>query len=156
LQQQLAVESEFRRTHKNLESRYLQSIDFADCPVEASLGVLGKKWTVLIIRDIGMYGRDRFNQLLRSLPGIPPKVLATRLKQLQQEGFIERSVEKSNPPKIVRWSLTEKGLDAMRIGMMVGAFGSKWHADRVFYDKRPRNVREIYDREGLELLMKDF
>jgi DNA-binding HxlR family transcriptional regulator len=154
--QQLYAESEFRRTHKNLETRYLLYNDFADCPVQASLGLLGKKWTILILRDIGMYGRDRFHLLMKSLPSIPQKMLATRLKQLEQEGFIKKRVEKTNPPKIIRWSLTEKGLDSIRIGMMVGIFGAKWHADRVFPDKRPRKIQEIYDQEGLELLTRDF
>lgn len=153
--QQLAVESEFRRTHRNLQSRYLK-VDFAECPVEASLGVLGKKWTIPIIRDIGVYGRERFSYLLKSLPSVPPKVLATRLKQLEKDGFLSRFVEKSVPPMIVRWSLTEKGLDAIRIGMMLGAFGSKWNADVVFDDKRPRKMHDILNQEGMELLMKDF
>ena len=132
------------------------SVDFAQCPVETSLGVLGKKWTMAIIRDIGAYGVDRFNRLLKSLDTIPPKVLATRLKQLEEEGIIKKYVEKSVPPKIIRWSLTEKGVDAIRIGMMLGVFGSKWYADRVFDDKRPRKMTEIYNRQGIELLMKDF
>jgi DNA-binding HxlR family transcriptional regulator len=153
--QQLAVESEFRRTHRNLQSRYLD-VDFAECPVEASLGVLGKKWTIPIIRDIGVYDRDRFSLLLKSLPNIPPKILATRLKQLEQQGFLTKYVEKSVPPMIVRWSLTEKGLDAIRIGMMLAAFGSKWNADTVFDDKRPRKMHEILNQEGMELLVKDF
>jgi DNA-binding HxlR family transcriptional regulator len=155
--QELSFESEFRRTHKNLETRYKNpDVTYVNCPVEASLGVLGKKWTIVIIRDIGVYGRDRFSRLLNSLSGIPPKVLATRLKQLEQEGFIEKYVEKRIPPKIVRWSLTEKGIDAIRIGMMLAAFGSKWHADTVFDDKRPRKMHEIFNREGMELLTKDF
>jgi DNA-binding HxlR family transcriptional regulator len=153
--QQLALESEFRRTHRNLQSRYL-NVDFAECPVEASLGVLGKKWTIPIIRDIGVYDRDRFSLLLKSLPSIPPKILATRLKQLEQQGFLTKYVEKSVPPKVVRWSLTEKGLDAIRIGMMLAAFGSKWNADKVFDDKRPRRMHEILNQEGMELLVKDF
>ena len=153
--QKLSLESEFRRTHRNLESRFLNpSLDFADCPVEASLGVLGKKWTILIVRDIGVYGRDRFNLLLKTLPGIPQKVLATRLKELEQGGFLVRHVEKSKPPKVVRWSLSDKGLDAVRIGMMVAAFGAKWHADRVFDDGRPRRLTELYNREGMELLLR--
>ena len=155
--QELTLETPFRKTHKNLESRYLNpTLEFADCPVEATLGVLGKKWTILIIRDIGVYARDRFNRLLKSLPGIPPKMLATRLKELEKEGFVEKYIERSRPPKVIRWSLTEKGLDAIRIGMMVGAFGAKWHSDRVFYDKRPRTIRELYDDEGIELLMRGF
>ena len=132
------------------------SVDFAQCPVETSLGVLGKKWTMAIIRDIGAYGVDRFNRLLKSLATIPPKVLATRLKQLEEEGIIKKYVEKSVPPKIVRWSLTEKGVDAIRIGMMLAVFGSKWYADRIFDDKRPRKMTEIYNRQGIELFMKDF
>lgn len=154
--QELALESDFRRTHRNLQPRYLTDIDFADCPVEATLGVLGRKWTILILRDIAMYKRDRFNLLLKSLSGIPSKVLATRLKQLEHEDYITKKVEKGIPPKIIRWSLTEKGLDAIRIGMMVGIFGAKWHADRVFDDKRPREASEIYDSEGMKLLMKGF
>ena len=59
--QSLTPESEFRRTHKNLETKYKnQNVMYMNCPVEASLGVLGKKWTIVIIRDIGVYGRDRF------------------------------------------------------------------------------------------------
>jgi DNA-binding HxlR family transcriptional regulator len=155
--QELSFESEFRRTHKNLETRYKNTnITYVNCPVEASLGVLGRKWTILVIRDIGVYGRDRFSRLLKSLPGIPPKVLAARLKQLEQEGFTNKNVEKSSPPRIVRWSLTEKGIDAIRIGMMLAAFGSKWNADTVFDDKRPRKMHEIFNHEGMELLMKDF
>ena len=153
--QEVTLESEFRRTHRNLAAKYLK-VEFADCPLTASLGLLGKKWTILIIRDIGIYGRDRFNLLLKSIPGIPSKVLATRLKQLEHEGFIEKFVEKSVPPKIIRWSLTEKGLDAVRIGMMIGAFGSRWHADVVFDDKRPRRMHELLDDQGMALLTRDF
>ncbi len=153
--QELTSESDYRRTHKNLKSPFVK-VDFADCPVETSIGVLGKKWTMAIIRDVGAYGVDRFSGLRRSLAGIPPKVLATRLKQLEHEGFIVKRVEKSVPPKVVRWSLTEKGVDAIRIGMMLAAFGSKWYASRVFDDERPRKLNEIYSREGIELFMKDF
>lgn len=132
------------------------SVNFADCPVQASLGVLGKKWTFLIIRDISTYGRDRFSRLIKTLPRIPPKVLATRLKELEREGFIQKHVEKSAPPKVIRWSLTEKGVDAVRVAMMLAGFGSRWHADTVFEDKRPRKMHEIFKREAMEFLMKDF
>jgi len=153
--QEPGLESDFRRTHRNLEARYLK-VEFADCPLTASMGLLGKKWTMLIIRDIGIYGRDRFNLLTRSIPTIPPKMLATRLGQLEDEGFVKKKVERSSPPKIVRWSLTERGLDAVRIGMMIGAFGSKWHANVVFDDKRPRLMNELLNEEGMKLLTRDF
>lgn len=153
--QQVDLESEFRKTHRNIPARFV-NVEFADCPVETSLNTLGKKWAMLIVRDIGVYGIDRFNQLLKSLSGIPEKVLAIRLKQLEQDGFLARTVERAVPPQIVRWSLTEKGLDAARVGMMMAALGCKWNADKVFDDKRPRKMHEIYNREGMELLTRDF
>lgn len=153
--QVLAQESLFRRTHRNFQPRFI-NVEFADCPVETSLDILGKKWAMSIIRDIGVYGIDRFNMLLKSLPGIPSKVLATRLKQLEQDGFLVRTVERAVPPQIVRWSLTERGVDAARVGMMMAAFSCKWNADKVFDDKKPRKMHEIYNREGMELLTKDF
>jgi len=153
--QESTLESEFSRTHKNLQAKYL-NVKFLNCPVESSLGLLGKKWTIIILRDIGGYGIDRFSRLVKSLPKIPPKVLATRLKELERERFIDRHVEKSKPPKIIRWSLTEKGLDAIRIAMMLAVFGSKWNADRVFNDKKPRKVHEIFNKEGMSLLTRDF
>ena len=153
--QQLTSESTYRKTHKNLKSRFVK-VDFADCPVQTSLGVLGKKWTMAIIRDIGAYGVDRFSGLSRSLAGIPPRVLATRLKQLEAQGFVTKRIEKNVPPKVVRWSLTEKGVDAIRIGMMLAVFGSKWYASIVFDDETPRKMNEIYSREGIALFMKDF
>jgi DNA-binding HxlR family transcriptional regulator len=150
-----ALDTGFRRTHKDLTGRYLK-VDFVECPVEATLGVLGKKWTILILRDIGMYRRERFNQLSKTLPGIAPRVLASRLAQLEREGFVWKTVEKASPPRVVRWTLTEKGMDAIRIGMMLAIFGSKWNAQEVYEDKRPRVPREIFDEEGMALLTRDF
>ena len=153
--QTLTQETRFRRTHRAFRPRFI-NVEFADCPVETSLDTLGKKWVMSIIRDIGIYTIDRFSMLLKSLPGIPSKVLATRLKQLEKDGFLTRYVERPTPPQVVRWSLTEKGLDAARVGMMMAAFGCKWNAEKVFDDKRPRKMHEIYNHEGMELLMKDF
>jgi DNA-binding HxlR family transcriptional regulator len=51
--------------------------------------VLGKKWTILIIRDIGVRKISRFNRILKSIPGLTPRVLSMRLKELEMEGLIE-------------------------------------------------------------------
>ena len=129
-------------------------IRFADCPITTSLGVLGKKWALLIIRDMAGFKLDRFNQFLKSLPGISPKVLAIRLKELEREGYIKRTVEKGDRPMIVRWSLTEKGIDTIPIEMMLTAFGSKWNSETVFFDGKPRKLHELYDDAAIELVKK--
>lgn len=114
--------------------------------------MLGKKLSLLILRDIAVYKVDRFNRLLESLPGISPKVLATRLKELQQEGLIWPVENRKSHPMIVRWSLTEKGMDVVAILMMIVAYGSKWNADRVFDDKKPRKLCDLFDEDAMKLI----
>jgi DNA-binding HxlR family transcriptional regulator len=119
------------------------AVPIKNCPIATSLGVLGRKWTILILRDISMMKLERFNQLLKATPGLTPRVLSNRLRELEEEGMIER-VEERKGPRFVRWGLTEKGRDTIPILMRFAAFGSKWYADVVFEDKKPKKLREIY------------
>jgi DNA-binding HxlR family transcriptional regulator len=146
--------TQFQRTHGDLEMKFLK-VRFVECPVSTTLGVLGKKWALVILRDIGDYGVDRFNRLLESLPRISPRVLATRLKELESAGLIER-VEKRKTPSLVRWALTEKGVNAIPIIIMIAAYGSKYNADVVFADKQPRKLPDILNDEGMELIQRYF
>ena len=41
-----------------------------NCPIATTLGILGKKWTMLVLRDIAMRDMGRFSQLMRGIPGI--------------------------------------------------------------------------------------
>ena len=67
----------------------LPQVRFIECPIRTSLGVLGKKWTMLILRDIGFLKIVRFNRILESISGLTPRVLSMRLRELEDEGFIE-------------------------------------------------------------------
>jgi DNA-binding HxlR family transcriptional regulator len=136
----------------NYESVILPQVRFVKCPIKTSLGVLGKKWTILIIRDIGFRKIERFNRLLESIPGLTPRVLSMRLKELEKEGFIECAEEKKSPMRVL-WRLTEKGKDTLPILMQLTAFGSKWYSDVVFEDKRPRKIKEIFPQpEAREII----
>src|SRR5713226_6844325 len=84
------------------------------CLVGMDLAALGKKWTFHIIRNIGVLHIDRFNQILRSLPGLTPRMLIMRLNELEERGLI-RPVIIREKPRFVRWVLTEKGRDTMPI-----------------------------------------
>ncbi|MDR1990850.1 MAG: helix-turn-helix transcriptional regulator [Acidobacteriaceae bacterium] len=61
------------------------------CPVAKTARLIEGKWTTLIIRDL-LTGRKRPSELLRSLAGISPKILAERLKFLEVEGIVEKTV----------------------------------------------------------------
>jgi DNA-binding HxlR family transcriptional regulator len=131
----------------------LPGVKFAQCPIKTSLGVLGKKWAMLVLRDIGLLGIDRFNRLLDSIPGLTPRVLSMRLKELEKEGFI-KYVENGKSQMIVRWKLTEKGRDALPILLQFTAFGSRWYADVVFEDKNPRKPDELFQPKAMKVMQR--
>ncbi len=133
----------------------LLRVKFSTCPIKLSLGILGKKWTMLLLRDIGFRHIYRFNRLLESIPGITPRVLSMRLRELDEEGFI-RCVEHQDSPRIVRWALTEKGADTLPILMKLMAFGSKWYPDETFEDGRPRALKELFRPGALEALKEEY
>ena len=134
------------------ESAILPQVKFVQCPIKTSLGVLGKKWTMLILRDIGFLKIVRFNRILESIPGLTPRVLSMRLRELEDEGFIECVGGKRHPIMVV-WRLTEKGRDTMPILIQLTAFGAKWHADVVFEDKKPKTVDEIFPQPAARRIM---
>jgi DNA-binding HxlR family transcriptional regulator len=125
--------------------------EFASCPIAASLGVLGRKWTMLVLRDVAMRKAERFSDLMRSIPGITPRALSMRLKELEQSGMITR-VDDRKSPRFVKWNLTDKGWDTLPILMSYVAFGSKWYAPTVFVDSKPREMNDIYPQENLKPL----
>ncbi|HMK82871.1 MAG TPA: helix-turn-helix domain-containing protein [Candidatus Bathyarchaeia archaeon] len=126
-----------------MEKALIPKVPFKNCPIRTSLGVLGKKWTMLIMRDIGFLKVDRFNEMLRTLPGLTPRVLSMRLMELKKNGFI-KEIEIQRTPRLVRWGLTRKGRDTLPILMSFIAFGAKWHSDIVFEDRQPRTPEELF------------
>jgi DNA-binding HxlR family transcriptional regulator len=77
------------------------------CPIEATLSVLGGKWTPLVLWHL----RDetlRFGELRRKIPNITKKMLSQRLQELEEEGVVHREAYAEVPPR-VEYSLTEFG-----------------------------------------------
>jgi DNA-binding HxlR family transcriptional regulator len=132
---------------------FIPKVKFINCPIKTSLKVLGRKWTLLIVRDIGFRKIDRFNRLLESIPGLTPRVLSMRLRELEEVGFIE-CVENRDSPMVVRWALTKKGRDTLPILLEFIAFGAKWYADEVFEDNKPRTLEELFKPEALKLIQR--
>lgn len=77
------------------------------CPVEITMGLIGDKWKVLIIRDL-LTGTKRFGELKKSLNGITQKVLTNNLREMEVSGLVNRKVYAEVPPR-VEYSLTETG-----------------------------------------------
>lgn len=78
------------------------------CPVARSLDIVGDRWTLLMLRDLGLDGPRKFQDFLTSLSGISPNTLSARLKTLEQHGIVERRFYEEHPPR-AEYVLTDKG-----------------------------------------------
>jgi DNA-binding HxlR family transcriptional regulator len=79
----------------------------ARCPVRTTLELLGGKWKLLIISQIGE-NTLRFGELRHRLPDISEKMLVQELKNLGDSGLVIRRNYGEVPPR-VEYSLTAKG-----------------------------------------------
>ncbi len=80
------------------------------CPLNASVEMLGDRWSLLIIRDMMLLGYRSFKQFLNSFERIATNILADRLKRLQGYGIIASTPDPSDGRKLI-YSLTKKGQD---------------------------------------------
>jgi DNA-binding HxlR family transcriptional regulator len=77
------------------------------CGVARTLQVLDGKWTTLIVRDL-LTGPKRFSELRASLDNVSAKTLTDRLRALEHQGILTRTVYAEIPPRVV-YKLTEQG-----------------------------------------------
>lgn len=77
------------------------------CPVRASLRVLGGKWKLLVLSYL-FEGPRRYGELRRLMPEITEKMLIQELRELEADGIVARAVQQQVPPR-VDYSLTARG-----------------------------------------------
>lgn len=92
------------------------------CGIDAALGVIGGKWKVLIIWALDEYPGIRFGELRRQVPGVTVKVLASHLRELEEDGIVHRVAYDEVPPR-VEYSLTETGVLLNKALGPLGAWG---------------------------------
>ncbi|MGE0031260.1 MAG: winged helix-turn-helix transcriptional regulator [Steroidobacteraceae bacterium] len=83
------------------------------CPMAACMAVLGGAWTPSMIWKLSG-GPRRFGELSRDIPGISPKMLTTRLRELTEKGVVIRTVAPTSPPS-VEYSLSELGRELVPV-----------------------------------------
>ena len=80
------------------------------CPLNASVEMLGDRWSLLIIRDMMLRGFRTYKEFLGAGEGIATNILAERLQRLEGHGIIRSEAEPSDGRKLI-YMLTEKGID---------------------------------------------
>jgi DNA-binding HxlR family transcriptional regulator len=120
------------------------------CPIAASMGVFGRKWALVVLRDIAFRTEPRFSDILRWNKGLTPRVLSWRVQELEAEGLVVRVPGEDK--REVRYELTPKGRDAIPILASLIFFGAKHLADEVFADGKPRSMTTMFPDGQRELL----
>jgi|HubBroStandDraft_3_1064219.scaffolds.fasta_scaffold108694_1 DNA-binding HxlR family transcriptional regulator len=113
------------------------------CPIRASLGILGRKWALVVLRDVAFWPDQTFGQLLGRSVGLTPRVLTNRLRELRSEELIERITDPHDDRK-VHYRLTQKGKDVVPILMALSAFGLRHLAPQVTADGKPRTLAQTF------------
>ena len=121
------------------------------CPVARASEVLADRWTLLIVREL-VLGSRRFNEIERGLPGISRSLLASRLRDLEQSGVVERLPGLHS--NVAEYHLSDAGRDLKPVVEAFGAWGARW----AFGEPRPEEldaallVWKIHQRIDRELL----
>ncbi len=80
------------------------------CPLNASIEMLGDRWSLLIIRDMMLEGAQTFKEFLGSYEKIATNILADRLRRLEANGIITTQRDPGDGRKVI-YLLTRKGID---------------------------------------------
>lgn len=95
-----------------------------NCPIAKTLGVLGDRWSMLIVRD-ALMGVSRFKQFQSSL-GASRNILARRLQQLVTDGLLEQQPVKTGA-KHQRYIPTLKCMELAPVLLAMIDWGEKWY-----------------------------
>jgi DNA-binding HxlR family transcriptional regulator len=113
------------------------SPELRSCPIEATFKIIGKKWTVLIVREM-LRGTKQFNRFLENIEGITPKVLTERLRELQKLGIVKRRIVSEYPIR-VEYEMTDLGKEFEPVLLAAASFSMRNLPKIVFKDGKPRN-----------------
>lgn len=94
-----------------------------NCPLEVTLHFLKNKWVLLILRELYDCTK-RFGELQKGVPGISQKVLTQQLKQMEQNGLVNRTAYPEIPSK-VEYSITKKGLSLKPVLTAMSEWGKQ-------------------------------
>lgn len=95
------------------------------CPhFHHAVEVVGKRWTGVILRAL-LLGTTRFSDLRAAVPSLSDRMLAARLRELQDEGIVERQVHPETPVRI-EYTLTSKGRELQTAIEALSQWAEKW------------------------------
>ncbi len=95
------------------------------CPIAVTIGLIGSKWKLLILRELILAGPIRFGALHRALPGVSKKVLTESLRALKTDGLLVRTVLPGKPAP-VEYALSPLGQGLLPLFDAMAAWGEAY------------------------------
>lgn len=118
------------------------------CPVDRTLSLINKKWSIQIIRDM-FFGKKHFKEFKEDKPNLSNKVLSSCLKELEENGLIEKHVLNTTPVS-TEYYLTEYGKSMNRIIYELAMFTLEDEKDKVYSEETKNNLKSTF-RETLNI-----
>ncbi len=113
---------EMMDTHETLDlSKHLSAF----CPTyHRAIELIGRRWTGVILRAM-LSGAARFSDIAAAVPGLSDRLLSERLKELEAEGIVSRTVVPTTPVR-VDYALTAKGQALNEVIVAVSLWAETW------------------------------
>lgn len=100
-------------------------IDDEECRrLAAVMEIVGRRWSGGILLALGM-GAERYTEIERRVQGLSGRMLTVRLRELEDAGLVERTVEPTTPVS-VRYHLSERGMELLRSLQPMAHYVRRW------------------------------
>lgn len=112
------------------------------CPVDKTLSLINKKWSIQIIRDM-FFGKKRFKEFKEDKPKLSNKVLSNCLKELEENGLIRKEVLNTTPVT-TEYYLTDYGKSMNRIVYELAMFTLHDELDNSYSDETRDSLKKTF------------
>jgi DNA-binding HxlR family transcriptional regulator len=113
------------------------------CPIDNSINILGRKFTLHILRDMILLKQKRFSEFIDSIEGISTKTISIRLKEMEEADLINRIVVSSRPVQ-TEYTVTGKGKMIEPILELLAEFSMRYEPKVIFKAGKQRDLEELF------------
>ena len=114
----------------------------AKCEIVDIWEILGRRWSLHILKNLTTHGTARFNEIKRLIPEISNTVLSDRLLELEREGLISKKIFPQIPIR-VEYSLTIRAKELQPILYQLSNWVDKWQSNKIKNDLELQNPERI-------------
>ena len=118
------------------------SVQKVVCPVDRTLNLISKKWSIQIIRDM-FFGKKHFKEFKEDKPKLSNKVLPGCLKELEENGLIEKKVINTTPVT-TEYYLTDYGRSMNRIVYELAMFTLDDELDETYPEDKREELKDTF------------